>query len=124
MVAEIDVYVVSNILEPSSALLFGSYHFESSFFSWPSLLTPSTMLEVLGPWPGGARSLARSSLRVLCNIVEGEAGRGDCVHFEFNFHLQSWTVVFFQFPCTVMIIYAVFASTCWSCADDDRIVFV
>ena len=41
-----------------------------------------------------------------------------------NAQAKSWTVVFFQFPCTVMIIYAVFASTCWSCADDDRIVFV
>ena len=34
---------------------------------------------------GGARSLARSSLRVLCNIVVREAGRGDCVTLRIQF---------------------------------------
>ena len=95
MSAEIYVYAVSDILlEPSSALLFVSYHFDFCFI----MAFPFNALHNVG----GARSLARSSLRVLCNIVVGGGGEGRLCHtsnsisiysrgplFSFNLHVQS-----------------------------------
>ena len=79
MLAENYVYAVSDIFEPSSALLFVSYHFDFFFFSWPSsLLTRSTMLEGLGPWPG-------AHLWYSATLSWGEAGRVDCVTLRIQF---------------------------------------
>jgi hypothetical protein len=78
MLAEIYVYAVSNILEPSSAPLFVSYHLDFFFFSWPSLSTPFTMLEVVGPWPGVHSGY-------YATLWWGEAGRGDCVTLRIQF---------------------------------------
>ena len=55
---------------------------------------------------------------------EGGGEREIVSHFDFNFHLQSWTFVVFQFLYAVMIICAVFEYTMWTCADDDRIAHV